>query len=173
MSDAGWSWRELWRVAAAVSDSPQEGLMVKLEMHNVDPKEMFSSFDRTSFTFVRFGVFLLLVQSWSVKWESRVHSNIFPTFCFCEHSTSKCWWRFLFLEYIRTTVLESCQKSILLCLFLTAINGRYWENCLRTGQSQYALICSASLYSSYVTVLPCQKLFLMAFHEFSALFCAF
>lgn len=169
MSDAGWSWRELWRAAAAVSDSPQEGRMVKLEMHNVDPKETFSSFDRTSFTFVRFGFFFFFLFSHD-QWSER--AEYIPTFFLCFTSVSIA---------ILSVGGNFCSLSTLEQLFWSHAKSPFYFACFfqrlvaDTGRTVYGQgnhsICSG-LFSQFVFILcyssPMPE---VVFNGFSLIFC--
>lgn len=96
LTNTGWSWWELWRMAVATLVSSHWGLMGKLGMHYVLLKKWSFCFWQSIIYHCRVDLFLPHVQSWSVKWESRVHSTI--CLMFCVHSTFKCWWRFCLLK---------------------------------------------------------------------------
>lgn len=128
------------------------------------------AFDRASFTIT--GVFLLLVQSWFVKWESRVHSTIFPMFYAC--STSKCWWRFCCLKLSIWEQKSSCTAVVAKVHLTCPMSGfdlLQIQKCVRAGQWLYAVVCSASFYSFSSCDFSVPKaitLFLMTLHKISA-----
>lgn len=137
LSGTGWSSWEVWRTAAVTLVSTQWELMGKLGMFRVVLKKCLFCFWQSIIYHCR--VFLLLVQSWLVKWESKVRSTIFPMFCAC--STFKCWWRFCLLKLSIWEQKSSYAAVVAKVHFTCPVSGFDLEQIPEMDKSRAMSVC--------------------------------